>query len=369
MSKFLQKIFKIISYLIFSKIYGRIEESMESNMDSRIKVKIVNIETNLKYNIYKITSGRLYTDRVHDTAVMLENKIIEGPSFQLRYNNSHIYNSKIKENIVFSKGTPRVLKKLNGKVLSLLTGGAGNNNYWHWLYDVLPRLALCSKEISLKTIDYFLFPSLLKKYQNETLDCLNITKNKRLSSEKFRHIKAKELIVTDHPVVVSGKPSNDIQNIQGWIMLWLKSNFLDNNIKKNKKNKIYINRKDSKHATERLIRNENEVEKFLLKNNFISVKLHDIKFSDQVELFYNAECIAGLHGGGFANLVFCKPGTKVVELRSSNAGTPIENLAKKNDLNYNSIIVETKHIENFISPNQQGSIQIPISSLIKAIEN
>ena len=65
-------------------------------MDSRIKVKIVNIETNLKYNIYKIASGRLYTDRVHDTAVMLENKIIEGPSFQLRYNNSHIYNSKIK---------------------------------------------------------------------------------------------------------------------------------------------------------------------------------------------------------------------------------------------------------------------------------
>ena len=46
-------------------------------MDSRIKVKIVNIETNLKYNIYKIASGRLYTDRVHDTAVMLENKILE----------------------------------------------------------------------------------------------------------------------------------------------------------------------------------------------------------------------------------------------------------------------------------------------------
>ena len=369
MDKFLQKIFKIISYLIFSKIYGRIEKSIESNMDSRIKVKIVNIGTNLKYNIYKITSGRLYTDRVHDTAVMLENKIIEGPSFQLRYNNVNIYNSKIKENIVFTKGTPRVLKKLNGKVLSLLTGGAGNNNYWHWLYDVLPRLALCSKEISLKTIDYFLFPSLLKKYQNETLDCLNITKNKRLSSEKFRHIKAKELIVTDHPVVVSGKPSNDIQNIPGWIMLWLKSNFLDKNIKTNKKNKIYINRKDSKHATERLINNENEVEKFLLRNNFISVSLADIKFTDQIDLFYNAECIVGLHGAGFANLVFCKPGTKVVELKSFSSGPVIENLARTNDLNYQPIIVESREIQKYNYPNQQGSIQIPISSLNKILEN
>ena len=115
--------------------------------------------------------------------------------------------------------------------------------------------------------------------------------------------------------------------------------------------------------------NEAEIKKYLLKNNFILVKLHDIKFIDQVELFYNAECIVGLHGGGFANLVFCKPGTKVVELRSSNAGTPIENLAKKNNLNYSSVIVEAKQIEEFNSPNQQGSIQIPISSLIKVLED
>ena len=109
----------------------------------------------------------------------------------------------------------------------------------------------------------------------------------------------------------------------------------------------------------------------LEQNNFTSVKLHEIKFTDQVELFYNAECIIGLHGGGFANLAFCKPATKVVELRSANAGTAIENLAKKNDLNYNSIIVEAKKIDKFDypDPNQQGSIQIPISSLTKVLEN
>ena len=95
------------------------------------------------------------------------------------------------------------------------------------------------------------------------------------------------------------------------------------------------------------------------------MKLHDIKFRDQVGLFYNADCIVGLHGGGFANLAFCKPGTKVVELTSPNAGTAIENLAKKNDLNYNSIIVTDK----FNYPNQQGHIQIPVSSLNKILEN
>ena len=94
-----------------------------------------------------------------------------------------------------------------------------------------------------------------------------------------------------------------------------------------------------------------------------------LPWKEQVDLFHKAECIVGLHGAGFANIVFCQPRTKVIELRSSNAGPMYENVAKKNDLNYNSIIVEATQIDKFDFPNQQGSIQIPISSLIKALEN
>ena len=226
--KFLQKIFKIISYGTFFKIYGKIEKSIDSGEDDRIKVKIINIEKDLRYRVYNIDNGRLYTDRIQDIAVLLDDKIIEEPSFQLRRtHDSKIYNSKAKDNIVFKKGTPRKLRNLNGSVLSLLTGGGGNNNYWHWLFDVLPRLGLCSKTISLNEIDYFLLPDDVKKFQNETLDCLNISKHKRLSSVKFRHIKAKKLIITDHPVMISGNATKDIQNIPDWISLWLKNNFLN----------------------------------------------------------------------------------------------------------------------------------------------
>ena len=83
--KFLQKIFKIVSYSIFFIIYGKIEESVDSSGDSRIKVEIINIEKDLSYRVYNIVNGRLYTDRIQDTAVLLDNKIIEEPSFQLRY--------------------------------------------------------------------------------------------------------------------------------------------------------------------------------------------------------------------------------------------------------------------------------------------
>ena len=160
--KILQKIFKTSFNIFFLKIYGKIEKSKSARSDKRIQVKIINIEKDINYKIYKIMNCRMYTDRIHDTAVILENKIIEGPSFQLRNNN----NSNIRNNIVFKKGTPRKLRNLNGIVLSLLTGGGGNDNYWHWLYDVLPRLELCKKVKKLDEIDFFLFPNLENKFQN-----------------------------------------------------------------------------------------------------------------------------------------------------------------------------------------------------------
>ena len=371
--KFLQKIFKIVSYTIFIKIYGKIENSIISSDDDRIKVNVVEKERNLKYNIYKINKGRLYTDRIHDTAILLDNKILKEPSFQFRYNkNREIYNSKIENNIVFTKGTPRRLRNLKGSVLSLLTGGGGNNNYWHWLFDVLPRFNLCSKFFNLNEIDFFLLPNLKKNFQKETLNYLNISNKKILSSEKFRHIKTDELIITDHPVMTSGDATKDIMDVPIWISEWLKESFLKQSKKINNKNikKIYIDRseKSTSRSVQRLISNEKQVKEYLLKNNFVSIKLHEINFMEQVNLFYNAESIVGLHGGGFANIVFCKPGTKILELRSHNSGKPIENLAKKNNLNYNSITVKSEQIEKFDSPNQQGSIEIPINSLIKELE-
>ena len=97
--------------------------------------------------------------------------------------------------------------------------------------------------------------------------------------------------------------------------------------------------------------------------------MHDLNFTDQVNYFNNAEYIIGLHGGGFANLAFCKPGTKVIEFRNLTSGQLYENIAKKNNLNYNSIITEAKHIYKYNIPTAQGHIKISISSLSKILEN
>ena len=64
------------------------------------------------------------------------------------------------KNIVLKKVLPG-LKKISGKVFSLLTGGAGNNNYFHWLFDVLPRLKILENTIDLKKLIFFYFQNLV----------------------------------------------------------------------------------------------------------------------------------------------------------------------------------------------------------------
>ena len=105
------------------------------------------------------------------------------------------------------------------------------------------------------------------------MEALDLPYNKLLSSEKFRHIKVNELIVTDHPVAVTGDRSKHHNDPPGWIGQWLRDNFLNKNMITDKKNgkKIYIDRdvKISSRKGQRIIENEEEVRKYLITNNFI----------------------------------------------------------------------------------------------------
>ena len=364
--RYLSNLYKSIIYKIFKIYYGEINSVIKPNESSEIKEKIIEIKKS-KYKIFFSNNSTLYTDRVHDVAVIKDNKIIDGPSFQIRNN---IY-KECQSSSVFKKGTPRLRKKIKGSVLSLLTGGGGNSNYWHWLFDVLPRLEIVNKtEKNFKDIDYLLFPSLDQNFQSESLDKLKIPQKKRISSKNYRHIKADQIITTSHPYIFLNDPFKDSLNIPLWIFDFLREKFLkkieqDNLEKKPYPSKIYINRKDGKTKNWRFIINESEVENFLNFKGFKSVTLSEYSFLDQVKLFYHAKMIAGLHGAGFANIIFCKPGTKILEFKSNNAGDAIKNLALNNKLIYDDISSDPKTTNHKY---QAGDIEIDLKLLHKSLD-
>jgi len=358
---FLQSQFKKISYFLFSFIYSKIKKSINVEEEPSIEVKKIFQEDGLMYKVFSIPNARLYTDTIHDTAVILNDKSVKDAYFQLRDNK----NSASNNNIVFSKGTPRFQKKIKGTVLSLLTGGGGNNNYWHWLFDVLPRIELSNLSKESEHITHYLFPNLETKYQRETLDLLDIKKEQRLSSKIFRHITADRLIVTTHPHILNNVDEKN-ETIPIWIIKFLQNSFLKKIENRAFPKKVYIDRKDSKFNLKktRAINNEEEVTNKLIKKRIKRISLSAHSFIDQVSIFNNADVIAGLHGSGFSNIVFSKKDVKVIEFKSEQTGNVIENLAKNCKLNHISIIGDLIKP----APNQQGVINININSLIEQIK-
>ena len=217
--KFFQSIFKIFFYTLFKLKHGKIvfDEKIQSKLYKEENVSFENKNITLVYSIFFSSYSRLYTDRIHDTAIIKDNLLIDKPSFQLRNN----VNDDVTKNIVLKNGTPYIMRKLNGTVLSLLTGGGGNDNFFHWLFDVLPRIGITERKINLKEINYYLCPN-LNKWQLETLNLLGIKKSQCLSSVKYRHIKSDQIIVTTHPWQISKNVLKDIENLPLWISEWLK---------------------------------------------------------------------------------------------------------------------------------------------------
>ena len=356
--------YKVFIQYLFKILYGKIDGVLDPKNHKEIYQEEIIIE-HLKYKLFNCKNAVLYTDTIHDTAIIKNNKIIEGPSFQYRKN----INKHSSFNSVLTKGTPKIRKVINGNVYSLLVGGGGNSNYWHWLFDVLPKLQIFRNSNYFQEQSYFLFPSLDQNFQNQSLDILGVPKKNRLSSKIFRHFKADKIIITNHPYNFLNDPNKDSLNIPLWIFEFIKKSFLKNsiiNLSKNKQfpKKIYISRKDG--TALRYIINETEVKNLLLKHGFEELILSEYDFASQINIFHHAETVVGLHGAGFANILFCKEGTKILELKPLTAGEIIKNVSIKNKLKYSDITVQSKSI-NF--KDQSGDIIIDLKKLMNKIKN
>ena len=338
--KILVNIYRHCKYWLFKLFYSKIRTIVTAKKIKSISIKKIFFKNNAQYKLYNIPYGRVYSDTVNDTAFIINKSLIKEPSFQFRFKkNYQIINGSVNENFVLKNGTPNVLKKIDGNVFSLLTGGAGKNNYWHWIFDVLPRIGILEKSNFQIKPDYYLLPSLSKNYKKQTLLDLKISSSSLIDGEEHKHIVCNNLITVDHPIIFNNNPSKSILNIPIWVIDWLRKNYIKNNYKKsNSEKNFFIDRISDANLSIRKIINNEEVKNTLENLGFKSIILSNLNFKKQVKLFKNANFIIGLHGAGFANLVFARQKTKVIEIASKDSGDVILNLAKKCNLNYKRII-------------------------------
>jgi hypothetical protein len=272
--------------------------------------------------VVKVPNGRLYTDAYNTVAVVTpDNILLQDVSLELREKNkvapfvNHIFKIKY-----FSK--PRIF---NGGVFTLLTGGGGLDNYFHWLFDVLPRIHLLNASGLLDHVSWYLVPCYRFKYQIDTLALLGIRKDRIIDGSKVMHLQAHKLLASS--------PHRNGGQMERWACNFLRESFIpwaDDNSES--PSLIYISRNDSRS---RNVSKEGELITLLSSYGFKTVFLTGLTFLEQVRLFNRAKAIISPHGAGLANLVFCEPGTKIFEIFSEGwIGTMYYDLAQKMELDY-----------------------------------
>jgi capsular polysaccharide biosynthesis protein len=199
----------------------------------------------------------------------------------------------------------RQIEELKGTIAVLSTDAA--DLYYHWMFQLLPRFELIRRSgIDLRGIDYFLVNGLERKFQRETMEMLGIDRRKLIESSRLPYIRASNLIVSSNPLGGGCFPP--------WMCEFLRRTFLkaaDGRVKPGRR--LYISRG---LAGYRRVLNEAQVVEFLGRHGFEEIKLEGLSVREQAAIMASCDVIVAPHGGGLSNLVFCSPGTKVIEIFS-----------------------------------------------------
>ena len=189
------------------------------------------------------------------------------------------------------------LEHIKGKVA--LVASEDIQNYHHWLFHTLPRFFIAKEAGFLD--GRFYVNRFTREFQRESIKKLGISNGQLVFCEDHPYIQADELLVTsiEDPTMCSDFTCQQIRQL-----------FLPESISTNRR-KLYLGRGNAKT---RKMANEPEVRQALLNQDFEYVELDNFTVSEQAELFSSADIVVSPHGAALSNLVFCNPGTAVVEL-------------------------------------------------------
>ena len=210
---------------------------------------------------------------------------------------------KAEENWTFRRLSLPKPQAVTGRTLVLAS--TGGDTYFHWMTDVLPRVGLARRAgYDPASFDWVLVNSLIHPFQRESLHQLGIHANRCLAFHKKELVyEMEEALLPSLPGVPGVVPPETVD--------FLRNTFSTE--KNPRSRKIFIGRSAAKH---RVLIHEMEIWAQLQKRGFESVKCEKLSVQEQAEVFGAADVVVGAHGAALTNLVFCRPGTRVVELFS-----------------------------------------------------
>ncbi len=362
MKKKLKDIYSLIIKKIFDYIYSNLLLADNNFFKKNVEIQKVFLSNKKikSYKIFILEKSRIYSDNSENLAVIKKDYLLPEISLQLGKN----YLLETSKNKILKTGTRKLIqKKLKGTTLSLVQGVSAINNYGHWMLDILPKLCIAESYRNLNSFDSIYLPSLKQKFQIDSLKYFDIDPSKFIDGSTIRHIYADKLIIPQHPYwEINQYQLDTVSNVDPDIVNILRNKFIQK-LDNNNQRKLFIDRSDSNFFHNQ-ISNYDEIKELLIKNNFQIIKLTKLSFEEQIKHFQNADIIFSAHGAGLCNTIFCKPGTKLIEISNTiNKCKVFKNISEINNMEYYKLVSTKPPPADRINPD----IFVPMDKLINLI--
>lgn len=199
----------------------------------------------------------------------------------------------------------------------------GCSNYYHWMFDVLPRIHLL--RLSPVSIDKYIVPHPLAPFQLETLAALGIRQEQLLEGGADFLLEAKRLVVPSLPLEAK------------WACDFVRRHMLCHvRHSPSRSKRLYISRE---RCVGRKVVNEPELLATLVPLGFEKIIPESMTVAEQVAVFSQAEVIVGPQGASFTNAFFCRPKTHIIEFMAPTFFiTATEKISSYLNLNYHRMM-------------------------------
>ncbi len=182
-------------------------------------------------------------------------------------------------------------------------------NYYHWVVDILPKLCAYQQAFGEDLGDgRICYPSFEAPYEREYLELLGIPRTRVIDTRRTSPV------VVHEELVVSMLPGWHLPHPAIRVVRSCLAPFAG----VTGPPRIYVSR--SRHR--RSVINEDQVVAVARAHGFTVIEDRPRSVVEQIGLFRSAEAVLAPHGAALANVTWCRPGTRVIELLPQSYGNP-----------------------------------------------
>lgn len=171
-------------------------------------------------------------------------------------------------------------------------------NFYHFMFESMVKLYCLKHHIGKTKIA---FPATRYKYHNEWLDLMDATDIIEIENARIC-IKAPLAISSNFIIEDSEYKKEILIGFRDWVLDSLKRKGLlseDGSFP----DKIFITRRNPKY---RKIVNSNEVLPYVESKGYTVIDLEEHSLAEQINYFYHAKDIIGVHGAGYSHILFTR---------------------------------------------------------------